>query len=497
MSNVTFISDAFPDAAGTDIGSRLPAIGGAWPTGQIKVGSNADSYFFNSGQNYCANATAPPNFDADVYATLYHIDDNNNAMIGIMWGTVEFRYRPSTAGLLFGYNGSDLSGGPTAAYTPVSGDVFHIQARKSGTSLIVTGFINGVQKITATIASYNFGLSYSAQIGMMDYCAVAPTASTGNHWKSFLATYPVTASLSPSPNSLAAGSGAQAVTLTGTGTNFAVGTSSQFTLSGVGTTGASLSSPNATSTTAATVSINPGSTAGTLTITDTGSGATTTISVYVLVAPGTPVVTFKPTAGGDIITIPAAVAAGTNAVASYKLYKGTTPGGESATAVATITPGSFPASFAAQTRPTAGQNFYYTVKAVDSGGNLSAASNEVKSATSGITASGTTYAHTSIAPYGVSGLAATLGLTVYDANGAVLVPYTVGGLSEIGGIGAYITQLTLDSAWSGVIVCDAPSGGSPYVETFDVPSSVSLSGGQITSLASQVAAAIKVPGRLL
>lgn len=82
-----------------------------------------------------------------------------------------------------------------------------------------------------------------------------------------------------SPSTLLASSGPQTVSLVGNLTAFSTSSSTQFTLSGG--TGASLISQSASSTTAASLLLDPGIAAGTLTITDTSDG---NITAHITVA---------------------------------------------------------------------------------------------------------------------------------------------------------------------------------------------------------------------
>jgi hypothetical protein len=86
------------------------------------------------------------------------------------------------------------------------------------------------------------------------------------------------------------------------------------------------------------------------------------------------------TSGGyDTITVPvSAFTPGTLSVSGYALYAGSSSGAESGTPVATIYG---TGSFTPQTTASPGTSRFYVVKAFDSAGNFSGASNEVSSTT--------------------------------------------------------------------------------------------------------------------
>jgi len=220
-----------------------------------------------------------------------------------------------------------------------------------------------------------------------------------------------------------------------------------------------------------------GTTPGTVTVTAAAPGyasSTVTVTVTPAIAPTAPTIALTPTAAGNVIAITTPSVAGSSPIASYVLKAGTTPGSEGGAAVATLPTTAAPLQFPPQPSAAAGASVYYTVQAADnqSTPTLSTPSNEVGQKTTSIVPGGQTSTMTVSAPYGptATGLAATLGYIIYDATGAVVVPRTTGKTSEIPGTGIYLVAVTLNQAWSGVVVVDAPAGMGQYTQTFDAPS---------------------------
>ena len=103
----------------------------------------------------------------------------------------------------------------------------------------------------------------------------------------------------------------------------------------------------------------------------TATTAAVSVTTGPLVLPSAPTVAASHSGDMDTITYQAATA-GTYPIASYCLFNGTTAGGESATRLAT-NPAAAPMAFSNNSG-----GYFYQVRAVDSVGNLSAASNEVQ-----------------------------------------------------------------------------------------------------------------------
>ncbi len=257
----------------------------------------------------------------------------------------------------------------------------------------------------------------------------------------------------------------------------AVGVAQQFTANpSTGSPAVTWSATNGTGAGTITAGgVLTGTAPGTVMVTASAPGyasSTVTVNVTPAIAPTAPVITLTPTTGGNVIAITGASAQGTSPIAGYALYAGASPGGEGTAPVATLAPSTVPLQFPAQSAAAVGTLKYYTAKAYDSTGtpNYSAPSNEVVQRTSALIASGTTYQTASQAPYGPSstGLAATLGYTVYDTAApvaGVLVPHTAGATSEIPGTGVYAAPLALDVAWGSVqVLWDAPAGSGAYVD---------------------------------
>ncbi len=270
-----------------------------------------------------------------------------------------------------------------------------------------------------------------------------------------------------------------ALVVTPTNAAIAGGTTQQFTATpSTGSPAITWSVTNGTG--SATISTNgllTGGSPGAVTVTATATGyasSSVTATVTPVIAPTAPTITLTPTTAGTIIAVTTPAVAGSSPVASYLLKAGTTPGGEGSAALATLPASVNPLQFPAQPAAAAGQVVYYTVQAADNEATptLSLPSNEVGQKTTSIVPAGQTYTMTVSAPYGptATGLSATLGYIVYDPTGAVVVPHTTGKTNEIPGTGIYLVAVTLDQAWSGVVVVDAPAGMGQYTQTFDAPS---------------------------
>lgn len=177
-------------------------------------------------------------------------------------------------------------------------------------------------------------------------------------------------------------------------------------------------------------------------------------------------VSVAPLPAGDVVTVPGALA-GTNTIASASLYAGSSAGGESGTAVQTVSNPAFPLAFAAQLAAAAGAAKFYVVKLTDSAGYTGAVSNEVSVRTSALTPAGhTSSPQTFVAAYGPAFTGLSLGYTFYDSAGAVFARRNAAGVSELAGQGIYSVQPAIDTALlgAGYILWDAPSGTSAYVE---------------------------------
>lgn len=79
------------------------------------------------------------------------------------------------------------------------------------------------------------------------------------------------------------------------------------------------------------------------------------------------------------------------------------------------------------------------------------------------------YLHTFVAPYGsaYTGEEATIGYTLYKADGTILLDHTTGQTNEVvAGTGHYATEVYLDENWIGLILWDAPSGAMQFAQAF-------------------------------
>lgn len=190
--------------------------------------------------------------------------------------------------------------------------------------------------------------------------------------------------------------------------------------------------------------------------------------------PSSPTVSISSAGGQDTVTVTAGSTAGTYPVAQYDLYRGTSPGAETGVSLGTITPGGFPASFAAQSSAPAGTTYFYVAKATDNLGFQGPASNEVSHGTSRFTPSGVMRYYTSAAPYGYeyAGLSG-IGYTVVDADGIVVTPHTTTGVQERvdnagNRTGVYWANVQIDTGYlSGAILWDAPPGVAIFEDDFN------------------------------
>jgi len=74
-----------------------------------------------------------------------------------------------------------------------------------------------------------------------------------------------------------------------------------------------------------------------------------------------------------------------------------------------------------------------------------------------------------------TGLAGTLGYTVYDTAGSVLLPRATAGVAELGTSGIYVAAVTnWNSTWSGYVAWDAPLGTFLATSTFTPDNVISL-----------------------
>ncbi|BDI27976.1 hypothetical protein CCAX7_000270 [Capsulimonas corticalis] len=216
-----------------------------------------------------------------------------------------------------GYSGIRQTGGSSNAYV----DDFATQevavASIAATPVSAPGYANGTTQnysLVPTSLTFSGSTAFAYTSGGTGVSIGSPTYNSGDgsitlpvndgtlptgtitltdttDGVSFTIT-PTAPSFALSPTTLTASGGAQSVTVTGTGTAFAVGTSTQFSVSA----GATIASQNATSTTAATFTVDPGSLAGGSTITVTGpSGATQTLTVSA--GPATALTLTGPTSG--------------------------------------------------------------------------------------------------------------------------------------------------------------------------------------------------------
>lgn len=185
-------------------------------------------------------------------------------------------------------------------------------------------------------------------------------------------THAASASMAASPSTVATGSGAQAFTLTGTGTSWTSGTTAGLAGSG-GASGFAIigqvcnfsASPQTI-----TGTFNPGTHSGTLTWSDNTDAATATTTVTLgLPNPPTGV---NGTPGNAQVSLNATPPVSGGTVATYNLYRGTSPGGESGTPIATGI-ASFPYIDATAVN---GTTYYYEFKSVNATGVSASFSNE-------------------------------------------------------------------------------------------------------------------------
>lgn len=416
-----------------------------------------------------------------------------------------------------------------------------------GTSFSISG-VTGWTKVSQNVTSGTAATLVISGPGILPAASSTGTLTVSDGTLTSNVTV-ATPTLAVSPTSVSA---QQSTALTFTGTNTLYSTDQPHFTTSAG--GDSITTSAWTSATAASGTYIAGAVGGTPTITDPSTGATTTLTVTTLPVPSAPTIAISTSAGMDTvsITVVSTPASGGSAVVGYKLYEGSTGGGEGAIAVATlanptttvasgsngavlpqatINVGSttgFPASgtiyiviggvqtavtytgtgattftgcsggsgtlatgqgvyanvtgsFPAQTTAAAGAAKFYVAKAYDAETvpELSPASNEVSSRTTGIVASGVTYQRTFTAGYGSSGAGLTnIGYTIYDPIGAILVPHTTAGVYELPSAsgqsdvtGIYTVDLAIDTAWRGTILWDAPAGGAPIYEQFQVAAS--------------------------
>jgi len=403
-------------------------------------------------------ATTPTASGATNLVALYALDGNV-----LDTAHPSITATPGTIGVLSGTQTVAIAG-VTTAFSTASSAQFTIAAATGSPSTPPSIAWQAASSGTAATLGINPGAGYGALPATLTI-----TDTTDGGATTTLTVLPVAVSLTPTSAALFTGV-TQQVTATVTGA------------SDTGATYAITEGASGGTITASGLYTAP-ATAGTYHIVATSHAdptrtATAVVTVVAPTAPTAPAgVTLTPTASGNVVTLPVASTPGSYPVGRYALRQGTTPGGETATVVATITPSSFPASFPAQPPAAAGQVVYYTVQAGDSQATplFSAASNEVGQRTSTLTASGVTYPALTQALYGPSatGLAATLGYTIYDTAvpvAGVLVAHTTSNTSEIPGTGVYSAPLTLDVAWGSVqVVWDAPAGSTSYPDVLAPP----------------------------
>lgn len=265
------------------------------------------------------------------------------------------------------------------------------------------------------------------------------------------------------------GGASQALTFTGTGTQWTT-KNPDFSIDGSGN---AIGATTPTTATAATASVSTVGTAGAFTITDNSSGFTQSFTTTGAVATAE---LSGPTFGLDgvastnfTVTISSPASGDTDVTLSDGAASGTfTP------STPTILNGETEVNF---TYTPSGPGIRTITATVDGGVD------PVEAKYTAYNASKLTFA--SIAPYGPSypDMEATIGFTVYDSVGVLVLDRTLGYTSECGtDTGIYVGEIPIERNSRGVIVWDAPAGATPFVQAFNPSGGSGINGSEILGM---------------